>query len=123
MKTQEQKSQELKNYITKSSEHLFVVNEKQIMKIIPFTVDGVDYVYQAYFADNHVSIKLRKIQYDKQYHKLDLFPVYVKTKSIPYFKRMREIVGVIEAYENKLDVKSLEAVIQPMLHDLMLVTE
>ena len=123
MKTQEQKSQELKNYITKSSEHLFVVNEKQIMKIIPFSIDGVDYVYQAYFADNSVSIKLRKIQYDKQYHKLDLFPVYVKTKSIPYFKKMREIVGVIEAYENKLDVKSLEAVIQPMLHDLMLVAE
>ena len=123
MKTQEQKSQELKNYITKSSEHLFVVNEKQIMKIIPFSIDGVDYVYQAYFADNSVSIKLRKIQYDKQYHKLDLFPVYVKTKSIPYFKKMREIVGVIEAYENKLDVKSLEADIQPMLHDLMLVAE
>lgn len=122
MKTQEQKSQELKNYITKSSEHLFVVNEKQIMKIIPFTIDGVDYVYQAYFADNYVSIKTRKIQYDKQYHKLDLFPVYVKTKSIPYFKRMREIVKVIEAYENKLDVKSLEAELKPLLTDLMLVT-
>ena len=123
MKTQEQKTQELKNYITKSSEHLFVVNDKKIMKIIPFTIDGVDYVYQAYFSDNSVSINTIKIQNTKHEHKMDLFPVYVKTKSIPYFKRMREIVKVIEVHKNKLDVKSLESILTPMLNDLMLVTE
>jgi hypothetical protein len=36
-----------------------------------------------------------------------LFPQYVKTKSIPYFKAMRELVDMIEKEINLTDNKEL----------------
>lgn len=110
MKTQEQKNQDAKNYINKSAQHLFIVNDNVLTKVITFTQDDVDYYAKLEIntAINSVNLRVRKTN---EYYKWDmkevLFPQYVKTKSIPYFKQMRQLVRVIEFEINNGDNKAL----------------
>ena len=97
MKTQEQKNLEAKAYIAKSAQHLFVMNEKTYYKIIPFTRDGQLHYATITIAGENVSINVINTNRYKWEFKQSLFPQYVKTKSIPYFKAMRELVNMVEA--------------------------
>lgn len=97
MKTQEQKIKEAKAYIAKSAQHLFVINDKTFYKIIPFTRDGQLHYATLTIAGDNVSINVVNTNKYKWEFKQSLFPQYVKTKSIPYFKAMRELVNMVEA--------------------------
>jgi hypothetical protein len=108
MKTQEQKLSEAKAYIAKSAQHLFVMNEKTYYKIIPFTRDGqLHYATISITGNSNVSINVINASRYKWELKQMLFPQYVKTKSIPYFKAMRELVDMIEKEINLTDNKEL----------------
>lgn len=108
MKTQEQKLSEAKAYIAKSAQHLFVMNEKTYYKIIPFTRDGqLHYATLSITGNSNVSINVINASRYKWELKQMLFPQYVKTKSIPYFKAMRELVDMIEKEINLTDNKEL----------------
>jgi hypothetical protein len=108
MKTQEQKLSEAKAYIAKSAQHLFVMNEKTYYKIIPFTRDGqLHYATLSITGNSNVSINVINASRYKWELKQYLFPQYVKTKSIPYFKAMRELVDMVEKEINLTDNKEL----------------
>ncbi len=108
MKTQEQKLSEAKAYIAKSAQHLFVMNEKTYYKIIPFTRDGqLHYATLSITGNSNVSINVINASRYKWELKQMLFPQYVKTKSIPYFKAMRELVDMVEKEINLTDNKEL----------------
>lgn len=108
MKTQEQKNLEAKAYIAKSAQHLFVMNEKTYYKIIPFTRDGqLHYATLSITGNSNVSINVVNTNRYKWEFKQFLFPQYVKTKSIPYFKAMRELVEMVEKEISLTDNKDL----------------
>lgn len=121
MKTLEVKLNETKDYLAKSAQHLFVVNDNQITKVITFTQDGKEYFAKLVIQNDNVYLSTYSAEQMKWDVKYTLFPQYVKTKSITYFKKMREIVelveGKIKASDNqalieeiKAKVKSLELV-------------
>ena len=108
MKSLEQKNLEAKAYIAKSAQHLFVINEKTFYKIIPFTRDGqLHYAKLSITGNSNVSIDVINTNRYKWEFKQHLFPQYVKTKSIPYFKAMRELVEMVEKEINLTDNKDL----------------
>lgn len=124
MKTQEQKLQDSKNYISKSAQHLFVVNDKTILKAIPFEQDGYKFVGALMINGNHVELMTRSLMSAMKWDLQDyLFPKYVKTKSIPYFKKMRELVAMIETEINAVDNKALIEKIKEQLKEVELVKE
>lgn len=107
MKTQEQKQLEAKNYLATTAKHLFVINDKFISTLVPFEKDGQLHYAKLMVAENHVSIDVINTNRYKWELKNDLFPQYVKTKSIPYFKKMREIVEMVKAEISLTDNKAL----------------
>jgi len=122
MKTQEQKLQDSKNYISKSAQHLFVVNDKTILKVIPFERDGYKFVGRLMITGEHVELRTRSLMSAMKWVLQDyLFPKYVKTKSIPYFKKMRELVSIIEKEINAVDNKVLIEKIKTHLKEVELV--
>lgn len=121
MKTLEVKLNETKDYLAKSAQHLFVVNDNQITKVITFTKDGKEYFAKLVIQNERVYLNTYSAEQMKWDAKYILFPQYVTTKSIPYFKKMRELVELVEAKiqhgdnkdlieEIKTHVKSLELV-------------
>lgn len=123
MKTLEQKNLEAKAYIAKSTQHLFVMNEKTYYKIISFTRDGQLHYATLTIAGENVSIKVINTNRYKWEFKQHLFPQYVKTKSIPYFKAMRELVSMVEAEINLTDNKALVEKIKTKVKSLELVKQ
>lgn len=120
MKTLEEKVKETKDYIQKSSEHLFVVNDIILTKVIPFTKEDTLYYAKLTIVKDKVYLDIHK-NYDdgcKWRVKNRLFPAYVKTKSIPYFKKMRELVKMIEAEISVTDNVGLIEKISHRVHDL-----
>jgi hypothetical protein len=106
MKTQEQKEKDAKNYVANSAQHLFVVNDKFILKVIPFMEDEIQYCGKLLVHADKVTLDVYKmdVKWEMKYR---LFPQYVKTKSIPYFKKMREIVEMVNTEINSKDNKAL----------------
>lgn len=123
MKTQEQKAQEAKAYIAKSAQHLFIMNEKTYYKIIPFTRDGQLHYATLTIAGENVSINVINTNRYKWEFKASLFPQYVKTKSIPYFKAMRELVALVESEISLTDNKDLIEKIKARVKSLELVKQ
>lgn len=123
MKTQEQKQQEAKAYIAKSAQHLFVINEKTFYKVISFTRDGQLHYATITIAGENVSINVINTNRYKWEFKQNLFPQYVKTKSIPYFKAMRELVALVEAEISLTDNKALVEKIKEKVKTLELVKQ
>ena len=124
MKTIEQKLQDSKNYISKSAQHLFVVNDKTFLKVIPFEQDGYKFVGRLIVKGDHVELMTRSLTSAMKWDLQDyLFPKYVKTKSIPYFKKMRELVAMIEKEINAVDNKVLIGKIKERLKELEIVKE
>lgn len=121
MKTLEVKLNETKDYLAKSAQHLFVVNDNQITKVITFTRDGNEYFAKLVIQKDKVYLNTYSAEKMKWDVKYTLFPQYVKTKSIPYFKKMREIVELVEAKIQVGDNKSLIEEIQEKVKSLELV--
>lgn len=123
MKTQEQKIKEAKAYIAKSAQHLFVINEKTFYKIIPFTRDGELHYATLTIAGENVNIRVVNTNGYKWNLKHSLFPQYVKTSSIPYFKAMRNLVESIESELSLTDNKNLVEKIKSKVKELELVKQ
>jgi len=123
MKTLEQKNSEAKAYIAKSAQHLFVINEKTFYKVISFTRDGQLHYATLVIAGENVNINVINTNRYKWEFKQNLFPQYVKTKSIPYFKAMRELVTLIEAEISLTDNKVLIEKIKTKVKTLELVKQ
>lgn len=105
MKTIEQKEKEAKDYIAKASQHLFVVNDRIFTKVIMFKSNNGNEYFAKLEIEPNKTVRLNIYNIDSYYKwemKQILFPQYVETKSIPYFKRMKEIVSIIEK-EIKID--------------------
>ena len=116
MKTIEQKDKEVKDYVKNSSQHLFIADDTTLFKIIPYTNDGIDYC-----AKIMVNTKTKKVIVNKMKTNMIkgelkhlLFPTYVKTKSIPYFKKMRGIIAKITIIDGVVIVPDLEQEIQEL---------
>jgi len=121
MKTLEQKLQDTKDYLAKSAQHLFVVNDNQITKVITFAREGKEYFGKLIIQGDNVKLSVYPADKMKWDAKDILFPKYVKTKSIPYFKAMREIVGLVESKIQIGDNKALIEEIQTKVKSLELV--
>lgn len=125
MKTLEQKIQDRNNYLNKSVQHLFIVDTKTITKAITFVENDIQYYAKLEIVPN-VTVRL-KVYTNSGSMKWDikqtLFPQYVKTKSIPYFKQMREIVKVVEAEIKNGDNKELIEKIKLLSKDIELIKE
>ena len=96
MKTLEQKLNETKNYLANASKHLFIVNDKIITKVITFSKDGNDYYAKLTINGDKIYITPMSTERMKWDVKYGLFPQYVKSKSIPYFKKMRDLTKLVE---------------------------
>ncbi len=120
MKTLEEKLKQNQDYLAKSAQHLFVVNDNILTKVITFTRDE-----KLYFAK--LTINKEKVYLDvynsesvefKWESKNILFPTYVKTKSIPYFSKMKQLVKFIESEITVGDNKALIEKISEKVKDL-----
>jgi hypothetical protein len=123
MKTLEQKQKEAQEYIAKSAQHLFIVNDKIITKIISFTKDDKLQYAKLTIIGDRVSIDVVRTNQMKWDYKQTLFPQYVKTKSIPYFKKMKELVSMIEKEITLDDNKALIEKVKALTSTLELVKE
>lgn len=110
MKTIEQKTKEVKDYVNNASQHLFISDDTTLFKIIPYTKDGVDYCAKIMIntKTKKVGVSTVKLNMLKGELKHVLFPTYVKTKSIPYFKRMREIIAKVTIVEGVVTIPDIE---------------
>ncbi len=110
MKTIEQKTKEVKDYVNNASQHLFISDDTTLFKIIPYTKDGVDYCAKIMIntKTKKVGVNTVKLNMLKGELKHVLFPTYVKTKSIPYFKRMREIIAKVTIVEGVVTIPDIE---------------
>ena len=122
MKTQEQKQQEAKKYLATASQHLFIVNDKFIYKIIEFKVDGKLNYAKLMISPDSVTITTINNGYKWDY-KQWLFPQYVKTKSIPHFKKMKEVIALVKSEINLTDNKALIEKIKQLAKEFELVKE
>lgn len=123
MKTQEQKQLEAKNYLATTAKHLFVINEKFISKLVPFERDGQLHYAKLVVGPNYATIDVINPNRYKWELKSDLFPQYVKTKSIPYFKKMREIVEMVAAEVSLTDNKALLEKVKAKFSEIELVKQ
>lgn len=112
MKTQTQIEASIKNYLSKTSEHLFV-NEKEdtFMKIIPFEYNGNQMYCQLRFGNGKASIYIGNVSSKFVTYKNntlaiiqdEIFKSGTKYHSIPNFKKMKEITAFMYELLNKYD--------------------
>lgn len=107
-KTKQELQLEVEKYIKKCSEHLFVINKDTFYKIHYFEKGSKKYYAIIMLRKDWVNITVRPIEINEgDYYytmcgngypnviKQTLFSTYNKTKSIPYFKKMKEVVSKI----------------------------
>jgi len=123
-KTKQQIVTEATAYLNKTSLHLFMTGTQGHMyKITTFEKEGKLYYATIVFGKDYLSIDVKEAVSDKQYAwygnntlsvlKSSLFPTYGKTKSMPYFKKMRALVEEIMT-EIKVDNASNKGLIEKM---------
>ena len=101
-KTRQQTLKQASTYLNKTSDHLFVINDGSFFKVEPFEREGKLYYATILINKDKVFIYVREAVSEQNYAyagnntlnnlQKALFPVYYKTKSIPYFKRMRVLI-------------------------------
>ncbi len=129
-KTQEQIISEINAYITKTSQHLFNVNDK-LITYVPFQ-DGSQLGYATIIVGKDIlSITAKPMitsfyfeHYGNNYPNLvkkSCFNPEQKASSIPYFKKMRDLINAIKpnlTLDNTKN-KALADKYQPLIVDLV----
>ena len=115
MKTKQQIQNEVSKYLSKTSQHLFTTAQGYLYKIETFERDGKLYYATILMGKGNVMITVKEAMSDRQFadagnNSLNLlqqgiFPTYFKTQSIPYFKKMREMIKYLMG-EIKVDEES-----------------
>lgn len=123
MKTIEQKRQDAKQYLATTAQHLFIVNDKFLYKVIEFEVDGKLNYAKLMVSPDSVTIQQINTNGYKWDYKQGLFPQYVKTKSIPHFKKMKEVIALVKHEINLTDNKALIEKIKVLVKEFELVKE
>ncbi len=105
-KSKQQIEAEVSAYLDKTSKHLFVTESGYFYKILSFTKNDKKYYATIMLHKSQVQINVQEIVTDNQYKwygnntvniiKHSLFPDYYKTKSIPFFKKMKGLMKEIE---------------------------
>lgn len=103
-KRQEQLTAEINAYITKTSKHLFSVDNKYLT-FVPFKDGSQDAYATIIISNDKISITTQLMLSDYTYNtygnnslnvrKNWCFPQYQKALSIPYFKKMKALVAEI----------------------------
>lgn len=103
-KTQEQLTSEINAYLTKTSQHLFSVDNK-LITFVPFKDGSQDAYATIIITNDKISIFAQSMLSDYMYNtygnnslnvcKNMCFPQYQKSSSIPYFKKMKALVAEI----------------------------
>jgi hypothetical protein len=116
-KTQEQILSEINAYITKTSQHLFSVNDR-LVTYVPFQ-DGSQLGYATIIVGKDVlSITARQMVTEASYNfygnnypnvvKNNCFAPHQKATSIPYFKKMRNLIEAIKPHLTLDNTKNKE---------------
>lgn len=133
-KTKQQILADAKVYLNKTSLHLFTTGTQGHMyKIITFEKEGKLYYATIVIGKDYLNIDVKEAVSDRQYAwagnntlsilKSSLFPIYGKTKSIPYFKKMKTLIEEIKSeinIDNALN-KELINKLKDKVSDLQLV--
>ena len=103
-KTQQQLTTEINAYITKTSKHLFSIDNKYFT-YVPFKDGSQDAYATIIVSDDKITITTQPMLSDYTYNtygnnSLNLcknwcFPQYQKALSIPYFKKMKALIAEI----------------------------
>lgn len=111
-KSRQQILKQTSAYLNKTSNHLFVTNDGYFYKVETFEREGKLYYATIFMGKNKVIINVKEAVSERQYAyagnntlnilQQELFPVYYKAKSIPYFKKMRVLIKDLMA-DIKLD--------------------
>ena len=114
-KTKSQIEKQALAYLNKTSLHAFVTNDGYIYKIITFQNEGKHYYATIMLGKGKVLINTQEVVSDRQFAyygnntlnvlQSNLFPTWYKAKSIPNFKKLKEVIAEIQK-EIKVDSKS-----------------
>lgn len=130
IKSKEQIINEAKAYLTKTAKHLFVTEKGYYYTIQTFERDGKQYYATFMLNDKEVLINVVEAVTDASYKyhennsfgimKTNLFPLYYKAKSIPFFKKMKSIINdaIVEIKVNNPNYLLIEK-IKAKLPDLV----
>lgn len=129
-KTQEQLTSEINAYLTKTSQHLFSVDNK-LITFVPFKDGSQDAYATIIISNDKISITTQLMLSDYTYTaygnnslsvcKNSCFPQYQKTSSIPYFKKMKALVAEIKPQLslNREQNKELSEKYSPMVTEVV----
>lgn len=103
-KTQEQLTTEINAYITKTSKHLFSIDNKYFT-YVPFKDGSQDAYATIIVSDDKITITTQLVLSDFIFDRCGnnslnifknwCFPQYQKASSIPYFKKMKALIAEI----------------------------
>ncbi len=120
-KTKQELEKQIENYLEKASKHVYVIKGGNYYKIIPLYNEGKLYVATIIMGKGKVTMNVRLAMPERDFiaygndtaniFKRNMFPVYYKAKSIPYFKRMRKLIEDITPLIN-VDNKLNEGVVK-----------
>lgn len=122
MKTQEQIKQEVVNYLTKSTNHLFQIDglEHKVLLHKNFyiritgesvSVSDIDNMIK-YYGNNTKNVIKHELFLNSRYK----YPDFKEIKTIPYYKLAREKYGkVLESIKDKEDAKEIREIIKNLL--------
>lgn len=134
-KSKDQIEKQVEAYLNKTSNHLFLLDNGYLLKVITLSDEGNLYYATIMIKKDQVHLTVQPMVTDNQIRwygnntanviKKSIFPQYYKAKSIPYFKRMRTLVSEIKS-EINLDNsknKSLIEKIKTRVIELELIKE
>jgi hypothetical protein len=117
-------------YLNKTSNHLFTTADGYLYKIETFEREGKLYYATIFLGNGKVIVDVKEAISERQFTwygnntlnvlQQELFPKYFKAKSIPYFKKMKEIIKDLmsELKVNNADNKELIEKIKTRLPEL-----
>ena len=123
IKTNEQIVKEAKAYLTKTSNHLYTTKGGFIYKVITFERDDKFYYITLTIGNGRVMLNVKNLEENMTHYiqnygnnalnvlKDSIYPRYQETKSLPYFKKMRELSKEILSkisLDNKANAELIE---------------
>ncbi len=106
-KTKQEIITQVEQYLDKTTLHLYVTESGHLYKILPLYNEGKLYIATIMIGKDNVIINTKEAVTDYMYKtygngtanviKKGLFPDYYKTKSIPNFKRFKNLIDEIKA--------------------------
>lgn len=120
-KTKQQIETEVTTYLDKTSKHLFITESGYFYTVITMKQNDKLYYVTIMIGKGQVQLNVREAVSDSNFNyygnnttnmvKVALFPEYYKAQSIPYFKKMRNLVEEISK-EVSIDNTKNQALIE-----------